>query len=260
MENTITVLSSPEEVAHRAAAEIAKIINAVLIKRPIFRLVLSGGSTPKRLYETLSNGQYLQKISWDRVHFFWGDERAVGPNHPESNYRMAHEALLHQIHVRKNQIHRMRGEADHLKQAASDYEEEIRGHFGPGAGNIQFDMILLGLGEDGHSASLFPETDALKESHRWVVANYIPKLASYRLTLTPILLNQADWIIFLVTGSDKAGVVAEVLEGPRQPLRLPAQLISPVKGKLLWFLDRAAAEALKERTGIIKTTLCQTPH
>ncbi len=247
MENTITVLSSQEEAAHQAALKIATIINTALMTRPLFRLVLSGGSTPKRLYETLSNGLHLPEISWDRVHFFWGDERAVGPDHPKSNYRMACETLLHPIRVSKHQIHRMRAEADDLKKAASEYEEEIFRHFGSREGGTppSFDMILLGMGEDGHIASLFPKTDAVAESERWVMANYIPKLDSYRLTLTPVILNQAAWVIFLVTGANKADVLAKTLEGPRKPSQLPAQMISPVRGRLLWFLDRAAAGALK---------------
>lgn len=241
------VLSGREEVAFEAADRIMKIAEGVLGQGRDFRLVLSGGSTPKRLYEVLAGDPFRSLISWDRVHFFWGDERCVALDHPDSNYRMAREAFLEKLSVPKANIHRMHGEASNPDVAACEYEGEIREHFGlePDSPPPSFDLVLLGMGADGHTASLFPGTQALMETSRWVVANRVQKLGTFRLTLTPMILNKAAWVIFLVVGSDKAKILADVLEGPFDPERLPSQLIQPTGGRVLWLLDQPASVFLK---------------
>lgn len=241
------VLSGRGEVAFEAADRIMKIAERVLVQGRDFRLVLSGGSTPKRLYEVLAGDPFRSRLSWNRVHFFWGDERCVDLDHPDSNYRMAREAFLEKLNVPKANIHRMHGEASNSDVSAREYEGKIREHFGLEADSPppSFDLVLLGMGADGHTASLFPGTQALMETSRWVVANRVQKIGAHRLTLTPVILNKAAWVIFLVVGSDKAKTLAEVLEGPFEPKRLPSQLIHPPGGRLLWLLDKSAAVCLK---------------
>ena len=241
------ILSSPMEVALEAADRIMKIAQEVLGKRREFRFVLSGGSTPRQLYKSLAGDPFRSRLTWDRVHFFWSDERCVGPGHRDSNYRMARETFLEKLTIPSANIHRMHGEASDPDAAARAYEDEVKRHFGLGPKGAPpcFDLVLLGMGMDGHTASLFPETQALREPVRWVVANPVPKTMAHRLTLTPVILNRAAWVIFLVTGADKARTVAEVLEGPFEPERLPSQLIRPAGGEMLWLLDEAAASCLK---------------
>lgn len=245
---TWIVLPDVEKVAIEAASQIVKIAEGVMERHSVFRFVLSGGSTPKRLYEILAGDPFRSRLPWGRVHFFWEDERCVGPDHPESNYRMAREAFLDKLNTPAANIHRMHGEASDPEAAAHDYEEEIRKHFGLGPENPPpcFDLVLLGMGSDGHTASLFPGTPAMKETDRWVIANPVPTLGTVRLTCTPMILNQAAQVIFIVTGTDKARTLAEVIEGPFDPERLPAQLIRPVAGKMLWLVDEAAATCLNK--------------
>jgi 6-phosphogluconolactonase len=242
------ILPGPEAVAREAADRILKIAGDVLRERNEFRLALSGGSTPRRLYEILAGDPFRNRIPWSRVQFFWGDERCVGPDHEDSNYRMAREALLGRIAVPEFNIHRLRGESPDPEGAAREYETAIRNQFGlgPDAPPPAFDVVLLGMGADGHTASLFPGTDGLRETKRWVIANVVPKLKTTRLTLTPAILNRAVRVIFMVAGADKAKALAEVLEGPFEPERLPSQLIRPESGNLVWLLDEAAAAGLKK--------------
>jgi 6-phosphogluconolactonase len=179
-------------------------------------------------------------VDWARVHVFWGDERCVPPDHAESNYRMAREALLDQVSIIPAQnVHRMRGEID-PEEAADGYETDLRACFGVSA-PPRFDLILLGMGDDGHTASLFPGAEAIREQARWVAAYYVEKLGAWRLTLTPVVLNAAANVIFLVVGAGKAARLREVLDGPYQPDRLPAQVVRPSDGRLLWMVDQAAS-------------------
>jgi 6-phosphogluconolactonase len=202
--------------------------------------VLAGGSTPKATYEILAR-DYADRIDWSKVHVFFGDERTVPPDHEDSNYRMAREALLN--HVPVGSIHRMRGELP-PDEAAAAYEEELREFFGA-EGLPRFDLILLGIGGDGHTASLFPETSALEVHDRWVVANPVPKLDTTRITLTIPVINAARSVVFLVAGEDKAEALKEILEGDADPREYPARLIQPPGGPD-WMLDRTAAGALDE--------------
>lgn len=215
-----------------------------------FTLALSGGSTPKRLYARLASAEYRDRIDWSRVHLFWGDERAVPPTHAQSNFRMVTEALLDHVAIPPAHVHRIRGEDD-PGVAAHEYESALRelfgGDDGPATAPRGLDLVLLGLGPDGHTASLFPHQSAAREPQRWVVAEMVSAQVAWRVTLTPVVINAAAAVVFLVSGLDKAPAVAAVIEGPRQPDELPAQRITPSSGHLLWLLDRAAASQLEQR-------------
>ena len=235
------------EAMNRVAAEtIVEHISETLQTGDVYTIALSGGSTPERLYALLADDNRLQEqIPWERVHFFWGDERHVSPDHPDSNYRMAHNALLSKISIPSSNIHRIRTEDSDANRAAADYEQEIRRFFKIDAGQMpRFDCVLLGMGPDGHTASLFPGTSALEETKRLAVANWIERFQSYRITLTLPLFNNADRILFLVGGAEKAGTLKVVLEGNSKTARFPVQLIQPTHGEVTWFLDQSAADQL----------------
>jgi 6-phosphogluconolactonase len=215
-----------------------------------FALVLAGGSTPRSLYRLLVDpaAPYRAATDWRRIHFFWGDERHVPPDHPESNYRMAREALLDPLAVPRESVHRIPAELPEAAAAAAEYESELRAFFAlsaDGAHLPRFDYVLLGLGEEGHTASLFPGSPALGETRRLVVAPWVEAKRSFRITLTPPALSNAKRITFLVAGESKAAALHEVLEGERRPERYPAQAIEPRGGgTLVWLVDRAAASRL----------------
>lgn len=244
----VRVFDTPEHVAHAAATEFVAVSHEAIDARGRFAVALAGGSTPRRLYELLGEESFRGHVDWTRVEFFWGDERPVAPDHADSNFGMAKHALLDKLGLPAGQIHRMPADRPDLDAAARDYQNEIAALFGvPSNGPPPaFDLVLLGMGPDGHTASLFPHTTALHETKRWVVANPVPKLTATRLTLTAAILNRARHILFLVSGAEKAGVLAEVLEGPSDPQRLPAQLIAPPPpGQVTWLVDLAAARNLR---------------
>ena len=223
----IEIFANAQELA-RGAAEyfVARSAEAVADKG-LFTVALSGGSTPKLLYELLVGAQ----VPWTKTHFFWSDERHVPPDHPDSNYRMTYEAMLSKVPVPEGNVHRIRGENPDAAEAAGEYEQTL----------LPLDLILLGLGTDGHTASIFPGTDVLHETKRLVAATWVEKLNTYRITMTLPLLNSGASVLFLVSGADKAQIVKEVIEGPKQ---YPAQLIQPAHGQLLWMLDKDAASFL----------------
>jgi 6-phosphogluconolactonase len=235
-----------ETLSRAAAGDFVELARQAVERRGRFSVALAGGSTPRRLYELLSLPDYRTEVEWDRVEFFWGDERAVPPDHPDSNYGMAFGVLLEPLAVRPAQVHRIKAELADLEEAARGYHVEIARVFGvtPDGPPPALDLVLLGMGADGHTASLFPYSGALPERRRWVVSHYIAPLKARRITLTPPILNRARDIRLLVTGADKAPALREVLEGPRDPERLPAQLIVPESGRLAWLVDRAAAAKL----------------
>jgi 6-phosphogluconolactonase len=245
------------ETLSRAAAEIfVGSAGEAITRQGRFAVALAGGSTPRRCYELLAASPSREQVSWGAVDFFWGDERCVPPDHSDSNYRMAREALLAKLTIDQNKIHRMPAEREDLERAASEYQTEIARAFAadPQGPPPRLDLVLLGLGPDCHTASLFPHSAALQEKTHWVVRNYVERFGAYRLTLTVPILNRARQVVFLVAGADKAEALAAVLEGPRDPLRLPAQLIRPEAGELAWLVDKAAARALTltlSRKGII---------
>jgi 6-phosphogluconolactonase len=232
----------------RTAAEIfVRWVQEAAQKKEVVTVALSGGSTPKSLYAMLVNdGAFRTQIPWDKVHFFWGDERHVPPDHPESNYRMANEAMLSQVPVPASHVHRIQAENANAGQAAEEYERTLQAVMQTAESALpRFDVVLLGMGPDGHTASLFPGTTALKETRRLVVANWVEKFSSYRITLTLPVLNNADHILFIVGGADKAETLQAVLEGDQQTPRFPAQLIRPTHGSLVWLVDQAAASHLR---------------
>jgi 6-phosphogluconolactonase len=240
----IRVFPDREQLFAAAAQQFADLAHDAIQQLGRFTVALSGGSTPQALYELLAQ-QFSTSIPWQNVFFFWGDERHVPPDHPESNYRMAHEAMLSKLPLPPENIFRIRGEEPNTDAAAEQYEQTLRRFF-----QLQrdewprFDLIHLGLGPDAHTASLFPGTAVLKERSRLVAANWVAKLRTYRLTLTLTVLNHARCVTFLVAGAEKAQPLHQVLEGQGSPDDYPAKLVSPSDGELVWMVDREAASML----------------
>jgi 6-phosphogluconolactonase len=230
---------TPQELAEAAARDFATKAEAAIGERDRFSVALAGGSTPKATYEVLTR-DYADELDWSKVHVFFGDERTVPADHEDSNYRMAQRTLLSRVPV--GSVHRMRGELPPTEAAAA-YEEELRGFFGTSDEPPSLDLILLGIGEDGHTASLFPETSALEVHDRWVVANPVLKLETTRLTLTVPVINSARAVNFLVAGESKAEALKQILEGDADPHECPAKLVRPPGGPV-WMVDRAAAKLL----------------
>jgi 6-phosphogluconolactonase len=241
----IRILANVEEIAQAAASEFIHQTAEAVRTKGFFTVALSGGSTPKSLYSLLaseSKSAFRAQVQWNKVHFFWGDERHVPPDHPDSNYRMAYEVMLSKVPVPPENVHRIKAENPDAGRVAEDYEQVLREFFRLELGQLpRFDLILLGMGPDGHTASLFPGTDVILERKRYVAAPWVEKFNAYRITLTPPALNNAACVIFLVTGEEKAETLRVVLQGDYQPERFPAQLIRPTNGRLLWLVDQAAA-------------------
>ena len=232
----IKVVSDAVEVAHEAAERVIAAARRAAGEGRTFSIALAGGGTPKALYELLATAPYKARIDWPRVEVFFGDERTVPPDHKDSNYRMAREALLSKVPIPGDNVYRMAGERD-PQTAAREYGQTLKEKFGEGG----LDMVLLGMGDDGHTASLFPETEALDEKKHRAVANFVPKLNTWRLTLTAPFINRARDVIVLVSGAGKAQRLQEVLEGTPDPRRLPVQLVRPTDGRLTWIVDAPAA-------------------
>jgi 6-phosphogluconolactonase len=243
----IQIVENGEAVSRTAAEMMVSLALKKLKSKESFAVALSGGSTPKNMFAILANDAALrEQMPWDSVHFFWGDERHVAPDHADSNYRMTNEAMLSRVPVPPENIHRIRAENPDAGKAAEDYEQELRGFFKLETEQLPaFDCVFLGMGPDGHTASLFPGTKALHERKQLVVSNWVAKFQSFRITLTAPVLNNADTVIFLVSGEEKAEPLRVVLEGQKQTSRFPSQLIEPTHGKLLWLVDRAAARKLR---------------
>jgi 6-phosphogluconolactonase len=238
------VFDDPERVARAAARRVVELASSAIKERGVFSIALAGGTTPRRVYELLAGEEFRDSVDWPNVHVFFGDERAVPFDHPDSNFRMANEALLSHVRLPERNIHRIEGLGDAAANA-SDYESEMRGLFGDEAEWPRLDLVLLGMGDDGHTASLFPNTAALDERRAWVAVNWVEKLGAWRVTLTAPAINAARHVIFLVNGAGKAERLREVLKGEHDPSRLPSQLIRPHDGTLEWFVDRAAAAGLE---------------
>jgi 6-phosphogluconolactonase len=237
-------LTTPQDLFQAAAEEVIRAATGAITERGRFTIALSGGSTPKNLY-TLIAANASASLPWDRMFFFWGDERHVPPDNPDSNYRMAKETLLSKVAIPPANIFRIPAENPDASAAADAYEQTLRKFFAVAPGEFpRFDLILLGIGPDGHTASLFPETAALEETSRLVVANWVEKLQTNRITFTLPVLNAARCVAFLVSGTDKAAVLHEVLEGNAPAEKYPSKLVRPSEGKLIWFVDRAAASQL----------------
>ena len=239
----VRVFETAEELGAAAAARFVGLAREAVAERGSFSVALAGGQTPRRVYELLAGPELSAQVSWPDVHVFFGDERCVPPDDPDSNYRMARETLLSRVPVPAENVHRIEGRGD-AAAGASLYEDELRGFFGD-TDWPRFDLVLLGMGDDGHTASLFPSTPALDERRAWVAANRVGRLGAWRVTLTAPALNAARHVVFLVTGAGKAARLREVLCGERDPARLPAQLIWPADGTLEWFIDKGAAANLR---------------
>ena len=240
----IVILDTPEAVHVRAAEEIAHWAGDAVCTHGEFTLCLAGGSTPAPAYELLAT-RFRLSIDWRDVQFFWGDERCVGPGDPASNFAMARRTMLEPLSIKPAQIHRIHGE-EQPDAAAAAYEDELRRAFSLEPGPVPvFDLMLLGLGQNAHIASLFPSSPALREERRLAVAVDVDDRLAHRITVTPPVINRAAHVILMVCGEGKALAVHDVLEGPRDPGRLPAQIVAPSEGDVLWLLDRAAASGLR---------------
>jgi 6-phosphogluconolactonase len=243
---TLHVVEKPADFAQQAADFVVGQARAAIETRGRFVIALAGGSTPKPVYEHLAAPERAAQIDWGRTHVFFGDERCVLPTDEQSNFGMARDVLLERVPLPQANVHRMLGEAD-PDAAALAYEHELKNLFR--AERPAIDLVLLGVGGDGHTASLFPGTAAIRERQRLVVGQYVDKLGVWRVTFTPPLLDQARAVMFLVQGRSKAAVVREILEGDYRPDVLPSQRVQPVGGNVHWFLDGPAASALHERGG-----------
>jgi 6-phosphogluconolactonase len=235
----IEIFANAQELARGAAEYFVARSGEAVAQKGFFTVALSGGSTPKILFELLANPNepFHAQLPWTMTHFFWSDERHVPPDHPDSNYRMAHEAMLSRVPVPESNVHRVHGENPNAADAAAEYEQtllQLTKQTLP-----QLDLILLGLGTDGHTASIFPGSEVLQETKRLVSAPWVEKLNTHRITMTLPLLNNGASVLFLVSGDEKAEIVKKVLEGPKL---YPAQYVQPTHGQLLWMLDKDAAD------------------
>jgi 6-phosphogluconolactonase len=241
----VQVLPTATALTQAAAERVVSAAAAAIRASGRFRVALAGGSTPRPLYALLATDAYACRIDWPCVHVFWSDERCVAPDDPASNYRMAREVLLDHAPVPATNVHRIRGEDEPLA-AATAYERELRAAF---ASATRFDLILLGVGTNGHTASLFPGLTAVRETTRWVMAEYVAEVSAWRVTLTPVVINAAAEVVVLVSGREKAAMLHRVLDGPFTPDSLPAQVVAPHDGHLTWLVDAAAAANLERSTG-----------
>ncbi|MBI2761900.1 MAG: 6-phosphogluconolactonase [Chloroflexi bacterium] len=234
-----------DALAWAAAARLTAAATDAVRQRGRFTIALSGGSTPLKLFRVLALGEWAVRLPWPYTHVFWADERCVPPDHEDSNFGAARRALLTRVPLPEEQIHRWHGEHPKPTAEAARYAEVLHEHVETLVdGNPRFDLVLLGMGADGHTASLFPHSPALGISTQPTAANYIDRLASHRLTLTYPAINAARQILFLVAGSDKAETLRRVLEGPPDPEELPSRAVVPVDGTLIWLIDEAAAAEL----------------
>jgi len=243
-EHEIIVCQDIEELNRKAAERFIALAADAISRSGRFTVALSGGSTPKALYSLIASPAYRERLDWSRIHLFWGDERCVPPDHAESNFRMVQESLLSRIPIPSENIHRMMGEKE-PEQARQEYEEYLKQSFRLPPGEVpRFDLILLGLGEDGHTASLFPGSAALNEKEHWVATVYVKKLKAQRLTLTLPVINAAAQIIFLVAGQSKSAIVKKLFGADSVGYELPAGKVRPANGIVTWLITQDAAAGL----------------
>ena len=248
----ITVYPDNKSLTSSAADLIIELAEQAIAVRGRFTLALSGGGTPRPVYALLATAGYRNRIDWSKVWIFFGDERCVPPDDPQSNYLMVRTALLDHVPLLPDNIYRIRGE-DAPENAAADYADKLQHAFGGNAVTggpppEGFDLILLGMGDNGHTASLFPGLAAVTETVRWVTALYVEVVGMWRVTMTPVIINAARQVAFLVSGPQKADMLQRVLEGPYQPLVLPSQIVKPASGELHWLLDQPAAAKLGRKS------------
>ena len=239
----IAIYPDIDTLSQQAAQYVVRTASESIAARGRFTIALSGGTTPRKLYTLLGSEPYNSQIDWQQVHIFWGDERCVPPDNPDSNYYMAQEVLLSKISIPALQVHRMPADQPGRDATSQSYTAEMQSAFGT-QGIPVFDLIQLGMGPEGHTASLFPHQASLHETQRLVMPVSVPKPPPDRLTFTPPVLNAARNILFLVTGSDKAEALQAVLEGEYQPEEYPAQIVRPPDGEVVWMLDNAVSANL----------------
>jgi 6-phosphogluconolactonase len=246
VEREIRILSDGAAIAQRAAQEFVQAAASAVREKGAFSVALAGGSTPKALYNLLATDAALRsQVPWDKMHLYFGDERHVGPEHPDNNFRMASESMISRAPLKPEQVTRIKGEYPDAEQAAQEYEKALRENFKLKDGEYpRFDLLLAGMGNEGHTLSLFPGTKALHANGRIVMRNWVGKLYTERITLTAPAASNATRIMFMVTGADKTLALKAVLEGPYEPEQLPAQFLQPKDGKLLWLVDTAAGGML----------------
>jgi len=240
----VAVYPDLDTISQQAAQYIVRVANEAIVTRGRFTIALSGGNTPKKLYSLLGSEPYRSQIDWKLVDIFWSDERCVPPDNPDSNYRMAHEVLLSKIQIPAPQVHHMPADTPDREAASLAYTQEMQHVFGTN-GIPNFDLIQLGMGPEGHTASLFPHQPSLHETERLVIPVSVPKPPPDRLTFTPPILNAARNVLFLVTGADKADALHAVLEGEYNPDEYPAQIVRPPNGEVTWMVDTAAAQKIQ---------------
>lgn len=239
----LRVFPDADAVAAAVADAFVEDAQAAISERGAFFVALAGGGTPKAAYHLLAEQPRAGTVDWQHVHVYFGDERCVPPDHPDSNYRMARDTFLSRVPIPEQNVHRMHGEADPLV-AARDYAQLLV----QSMGDIPaFDLIMLGMGTDGHTASLFPGTDPLVDNERLVRAVYVEKLQTYRITLTPLVINNARHVLIATEGLAKAPALYAVRMGPYDPVVHPIQIVAPVQGRLSWYVDRAAAAELSPK-------------
>lgn len=241
----LQIFENKDQLSQAAALLFVQAAEKAVLHNGRFTVALTGGSSPVQLYNMLAESPYLEQVPWQKTYIFWGDERWVPLTDERSNAKMAQEAFLNKVPVPQEQIYPMWAEGTEPEAFADQYEQLLQKHFGQEA--PQFDLILLGMGDDGHTASLFPGTEVLHEQSRWVQAYYLEPQSMYRVTLTAPLINQAKMICFLTFGSNKAKALYEVLEGERNPEQYPSQLIAPQGGEVIWMVDEAAAAQLTNK-------------
>jgi 6-phosphogluconolactonase len=248
----IEIVDNPKELARIGAELFVNCAKTALIEKSKFTVVLSGGETPRPLYERLATDPSAQNLPWEKIHFFWGDERNVPMDHPDSNFHMALTAMLSRLPIPEKNIHRLRTELKDPALVAGQYEKTIREFFNlKGPQDVpHFDLTFLGLGKEGHTASLFPDGNLSESMHKeeaegLVIAPWISHLREFRFSLTPRAINSSAQIVFLVSGEEKASIIRAVIEGDSENLHFPAQTIQPLTGNLLWLIDKAAAHLLK---------------
>lgn len=238
----MTVVSDREALNHAAATEFVNCATMAVRERGRFTVALSGGNTPRSIYSLLAE-KYAHALSWDKIFVFFGDERHVPPNDPDSNFRMASESLLSRVPIPAKNVHRIQAEVD-AHMAADQYQATLREFFSLQEGQVpRFDLVMLGMGEDGHTASLFPGTAALEETSRIVVANHVEKLQTDRITLTFPVLNAAAEVMVVIAGKNKARVIQDIVKSPQESL-YPIQRVHPKEGRLLWLVEQEAAGLL----------------
>lgn len=247
MSRTLEILPDVSTIAQKATAIFVSAAQQAVRERGVFRVALAGGSTPKALHAALTSDPFRSQLPWDKMQIFFGDERHVPPDHSDSNYRMVNETLISKSPIKSEQVFRIKAELQDTEKAALDYEQILRAQFALKPGELpRFDLMLLGMGNEGHTLSLFPGTTALRDNGRLVVRTWVGKLYTERITCTAPVANNSATVLFMIAGADKAPALKAVLEGPFEPEQLPSQLIKPANGNLFFLVDSAAGGMLSK--------------